>query len=129
MKWGDAELDPIRREGCVAAIEWARMRSATGFDDLLKRPGTAPKKPCRTICCMFRRGEAVMDWSARFSWFSALRGQRSSRSGEADCADMGTAFGLDASVDAYAAPAPSERDMAPLSIPPLESRLIRRSGL
>ena len=78
-----------------------------------------------------------MNWSARFSWLMALRAGRETRAtthrdAETDMADMGTAFGLDASFDAVAPYAGvSQRDA---SVPPslasaLESRLIRRSRL
>jgi hypothetical protein len=57
----------------------------------------------------------------------ALRRARQSRSDERDCADMGTAFGLDASFDLQAAP-PDQRTPPP-ALPRWESRLVRRSGL
>jgi len=66
-----------------------------------------------------------MDWSARFAWLLALRAQREAEADAVDPAEMGTAFGLDASFDApawgHTLPAGSEI--------PWESRLIRRSGL
>ena len=79
-----------------------------------------------------------MNWSARFSWLMTLRAGRERRAtstnpdSETDMADMGTAFGLDASFDALGpCAAASQRDA---SVPPsmtsaLESRLIRRSRL
>lgn len=69
-----------------------------------------------------------MDWSAGFSWWPALRRQRGSESDGADRADMGTAFGLDASFDS--ADPPPLHDAAPQAAAmPWESRLVRRSGL
>jgi hypothetical protein len=73
-----------------------------------------------------------MDWSERFSWLLALRAQREAESAAAaaDPADMGTAFGLDASFDAVGLPIPSWRHTLPAGTEiPWESRLIRRSGL
>jgi len=71
-----------------------------------------------------------MDWSARFAWLLALRAQREAESAEADPADMGTAFGLDASFDALTPSTPSwAHTLPPGTEIPWESRLIRRSGL
>jgi hypothetical protein len=73
-----------------------------------------------------------MDWSARFSWLAALRAPPELRFDETDRADMGTAFGLDASMEpeAPAAVAPSPGASAPPDAAAAwESRLIRRSGL
>jgi hypothetical protein len=75
-----------------------------------------------------------MNWSARFSWLMALRAGRepgAAHRDDTDMADMGTAFGLDASFDALPQ-TPSLQ--APAALPPslastLESRLIRRSRL
>ena len=69
-----------------------------------------------------------MNWSQRFSWLAALRGQRAPRSAETDRGDMGTAFGLDASFDPPAT-LPPGHTLPPAALSPLESRLIRRSGL
>ena len=69
-----------------------------------------------------------MNWSARFSWLMALRSQRQAQSDEADRADMGTAFGLDASFES-AASYPPELTLPQPVASPLQSRLIRRSGL
>jgi hypothetical protein len=69
-----------------------------------------------------------MDWSATFSWWSVLRRHGGGRSGDADRADMGTAFGLDASFDAFA-PSGFDREAASPAAEPWEKRLIRRSGL
>ena len=68
-----------------------------------------------------------MNWSARFSWWAALRSQRAPRSAETDRADMGTAFGLDASFESPATLPPGHA--LPPALSSLESRLIRRSGL
>ena len=71
-----------------------------------------------------------MDWSARFAWLAALGAWRDPRSALADPADMGTAFGLDASFSASAPSTPSwGHTLPPGSDIPWESRLIRRSGL
>jgi hypothetical protein len=78
-----------------------------------------------------------MNWSARFSWLMALRAGREMRpapcrDGEADMADMGTAFGLDASFDAvspYACAPQRDASVPPSLASALESRLIRRSRL
>ena len=69
-----------------------------------------------------------MNWSARFSWLAALRGRRAPRSTETDPADMGTAFGLDASFESPAT-LPPGHTLPPAALSSLESRLIRRSGL
>jgi hypothetical protein len=68
-----------------------------------------------------------MNWSARFSWWAALRSGRETRSAEADRGDMGTAFGLDASLESPATLPPGHT--LPPALSSLESRLIRRSGL
>lgn len=72
-----------------------------------------------------------MNWSTGLSWLSALKARREARrSGEPDHADMGTAFGLDASFG----PIDDEPPMlhgsqaAPSSLP-WEHRLTRRSSL
>ena len=79
-----------------------------------------------------------MNWSARFSWLMALRAGRQMRAttanpdSEADMADMGTAFGLDASFDAlgpYAGMSQRDASVPPSLASALESRLIRRSRL
>ncbi|MEP7295041.1 MAG: hypothetical protein ABI702_02560 [Burkholderiales bacterium] len=71
-----------------------------------------------------------MDWSTRFAWLAAWRGLPAMDAADTDRADMGTAFGLDASFDRFAAPA-SPPDVAepPGAAPAWEKRLIRRSGL
>lgn len=74
-----------------------------------------------------------MNWSERFAWLVALRLQREQQRDEADRADpaeMGTAFGLDASFDQGTAPPPNwGHTLPPGAEIPWESRLIRRSGL
>jgi len=77
-----------------------------------------------------------MNWSARFSWLMALRAGRETRStrhdDDPDMADMGTAFGLDASFDAVPASlltTPQQTGVPPTLAAALESRLIRRSRL
>jgi hypothetical protein len=74
-----------------------------------------------------------MNWSTGLSWLAALKPAADDRaSGEADCADMGTAFGLDASFGpACDEPARIGGDAASScsSSLPWEYRLTRRSGL
>ncbi len=71
-----------------------------------------------------------MNWSERFAWLAALRAHPRPRPAETDRADMGTAFGLDASFDASAGheslPAHTLPPAAPSSF---ENRLVRRSRL
>ena len=62
------------------------------------------------------------------SWWSSLGlGKRAADDGD-DFGDMGTAFGLDASFDSPAT-LPPGHTLPPVALSPLESRLIRRSGL
>ena len=71
-----------------------------------------------------------MNWSERFPWLTALCARPDPRSAETDRGDMGTAFGLDASFDTFTGAAqPPARTLPPATPSPLESRLIRRSGL
>jgi len=70
-----------------------------------------------------------MNWSERFAWLAALRAQREAPAPAADPADMGTAFGLDATFDACAATPSWGHTLPPGTEIPWESRLIRRSGL
>jgi len=73
-----------------------------------------------------------MNWTTGLSWLAALKPPAADRAaGEADCADMGTAFGLDASFGPYGdEPATMSRDGASSSSSlPWEYRLTRRSGL
>lgn len=66
-----------------------------------------------------------MNWSNRLSWLSALKVRPADgRSTEPDRADMGTAYGLDASFGPAEPPAHEN----PLP-PPWEHRLTRRSSL
>ena len=72
-----------------------------------------------------------MNWSSGLSWLTALKPPSTeSLDREADCADMGTAFGLDASFglrgeEPMLAGASALRE----STLPWEHRLTRRSGL
>lgn len=72
-----------------------------------------------------------MDWSSGLAWWSALRSRRAARSQAADRADMGTAFGLDASFgpadEDVRAPRPGPARSTPQHA--WEHRLIRRTGL
>ena len=66
-----------------------------------------------------------MDWSSGLSWLSTLAARRAQRFAETDRGDMGTAFGLDASMVALdALPGPQ-----PLGQERWERRVIRRSDL
>ena len=72
-----------------------------------------------------------MNWSHPISWLSALMKRRTvSRAGETDCADMGTAFGLDASFGPVDGEPPVVGDARATQPPrPWEHRLTRRVGL
>ena len=68
-----------------------------------------------------------MDWSSGLAWLTTLTARRAQRPAELDHADMGTAFGLDASLmppgdwalDAHASGATRVRE-------PFERRVVRR---
>lgn len=70
-----------------------------------------------------------MNWANGLSWLSALKAKRAERrSTELDHADMGTAFGLDASFGP--ADESVSRGGLPAQVPPpWEHRLTRRSSL
>ena len=73
-----------------------------------------------------------MNWSSGLSWWSALTRATpdEQRAGADDPADMGTAFGLDASFGPIGDPPPLVRGALPApSSLPWEHRLTRRSGL
>ncbi len=72
-----------------------------------------------------------MNWAKGISWLSALTPrQADGHAGEIDPADMGTAFGLDASFAAAADyPLMLSSDPAAPGSFPWEHRLTRRSGL
>jgi hypothetical protein len=72
-----------------------------------------------------------MNWANGVAWLSAWRDrQGDSRSSEPDRADMGTAFGLDASFGPVDEPPPMARGaVAEPSSLPWEHRLTRRSSL
>lgn len=72
-----------------------------------------------------------MNWSNPISWLSALTAQRSETlPGEVDRADMGTAFGLDASFSpAEDEPASADDALAASTPRPWSHRLTRRMGL
>lgn len=72
-----------------------------------------------------------MNWSSGLSWLAALKAPSAERTrDEADCADMGTAFGLDASFGPVAdAPGEAGREAPAGSSRPWEYRLTRRSSL
>ena len=69
-----------------------------------------------------------MSWSTSLSWLAALR-PHAPAIDDADPADMGTAFGLDASFDAIGPDAPCEAPAASGAALPWEHRLTRRTGL
>lgn len=72
-----------------------------------------------------------MNGSTGLSWLAALKARRARRRcAEPDRADMGTAFGLDASFDPGEGDAPASRTAMPATpAPPWEYRLTRRSSL
>ena len=72
-----------------------------------------------------------MNWANGLAWVSALKAKRAERrSSESDHADMGTAFGLDASFGPVDEPPPMALGaLAEPSSLPWEHRLTRRSGL
>lgn len=72
-----------------------------------------------------------MNWSSGLSWLAALKAPLAeSLREEADCADMGTAFGLDASFGAIGDEPGVTGDCASAgSSLPWEHRLTRRSCL
>lgn len=78
-----------------------------------------------------RHRESTMNWSNPISWLWALMARRAAlRPDEVDRADMGTAFGLDASFG----PADEEWALADdasagMAAQPWEHRLTRRVGL
>ena len=70
-----------------------------------------------------------MTWSSGLSWLVALKSPSAeSIDREADCADMGTAFGLDASFG-LRGEEPMFAGVMQESSLPWEHRLTRRSGL
>ena len=72
-----------------------------------------------------------MNWSTGLSWLAALKAHpAASPADEADCADMGTAFGLDASFGPVGDEPPRAGDAtSATSSLPWEYRLTRRCGL
>lgn len=73
-----------------------------------------------------------MNWSTGLSWLTALKPAAGDGGvGEADCADMGTAFGLDASFGACRDEPQLMDRSGPSSASslPWEYRLTRRTGL
>ena len=69
-----------------------------------------------------------MDWTSGFPWLSTLKSRRDGGFVEADFADMGTAFGLDANM-----PPPDECPTRPPrqagAQEPWERRMVRRCEL
>lgn len=71
-----------------------------------------------------------MDWSTSLSWLTSLKGRREGRDADTDGGDMGTAFGLDASMIAHDEPArDGPAGAQPTSQEPWERRIVRRSAL
>ncbi len=72
-----------------------------------------------------------MNWSTGLSWLAALKTPSGGLSAdEADCADMGTAFGLDASFGPVGdEPRRADDAASAASSLPWEYRLTRRSSL
>jgi hypothetical protein len=72
-----------------------------------------------------------MNWSSGLSWLAALKAPSPELiCREADCADMGTAFGLDASFGLHGEePMRAGAGALQESSLPWEHRLTRRSGL
>lgn len=72
-----------------------------------------------------------MDESSGLAWWTVLRSGRQAPPDEIDRADMGTAFGLDASLAPADEPLPAmpAASAPPTATPPWEHRLIRRTGL
>jgi hypothetical protein len=74
--------------------------------------------------------EAAMDWSTGLSWLAALKARRDERFVHTDLADMGTAYGLEASMLPAVDPQPeAPATPAEAGPQPWEHRIIRRSGL
>jgi hypothetical protein len=75
--------------------------------------------------------EVAMNWSRRFAWFPALRARCvPTRPGPCDPAEMGTAYGLDASFGAGTGDPPARpSDPAGPDARPWADRLTRRSSL
>ena len=71
-----------------------------------------------------------MKWSDGLSWWAALKKRHAPIARDTDCADMGTAFGLDASFGTPSVPDPSAH-AGPATRPatPWTNRVDRRNGL
>jgi hypothetical protein len=72
-----------------------------------------------------------MNWSSSLAWLAALAARRERGFAETDRGDMGTAFGLDASIgtggdSTFANGSASASSQA---LEPWERRIVRRSGL
>jgi hypothetical protein len=74
-----------------------------------------------------------MKWSASLLWMAFAKDRRRSRSDEDDRADMGTAFGLDASLPTIPMPENGPEHAATANVrpdsTPWEHRMARRSSL
>ena len=71
-----------------------------------------------------------MDWSSSLAWLASLAARSDTRAESSDPADMGTAFGLDASMlsagnSAYDAAGRADDH----ALEPWERRIVRRSSL
>jgi hypothetical protein len=70
-----------------------------------------------------------MNWSSGLTWLATLSRRRDPGEPDADHADMGTAFGLDASMSSSEMDCARAEVAAPSAPTHWEYRLIRRCGL
>jgi hypothetical protein len=70
-----------------------------------------------------------MNWSTGLSWFKPFQSWHVKRSDEPDHADMGTAFGLDASMAPMAMESAAPAGPSTHTSRPWEHRLTRRTSL
>jgi hypothetical protein len=73
--------------------------------------------------------EFAMNWSSGLAWLAMLTARREQSFAETDRGDMGTAFGLDASIGAAGDSSPSGSPEPSQGPEPWERRIVRRSGL
>jgi hypothetical protein len=72
-----------------------------------------------------------MNWSSSLAWLAALAARRERGFAQTDRGDMGTAFGLDASIapGGDSAFASGQSPGSSQGLEPWERRIVRRSGL
>lgn len=70
-----------------------------------------------------------MNWSEGLSWLASLGKRRSAPARDTDCADMGTAFGLDASFGKAASDSSLQAGPPTQPATHWKNRMDRRSGL